>query len=378
MKIVQTFVLVGKHKISKQLLYQIMLSSYSAFKIYGNCKLYTNKKTWEAIKQFKFFFTEIDTDLLDSLYFEPNSFAIPKLHVFRAQTEPFIHIDFDTFLLKELPIEQHNEFFYSYDDYSFLNFNNEDLKGTYKSMKYSDLKFVYKAYFESLFQLEQYFPSSLINDLHVDISPNFCIFGSHNFELLNKVINIQILIYERNRDIFNKDENMSQIFEQLLFFPILSSLDKDFKYWQGDKYGFEGFFNRVKRLTKRYPFSLRSEGDFNIIESHGNSLMIFPSEFDPIIDIGENTNNLKISFLNKQAYQKLLNADLGDFIHLGGLKGCQTMNRFIIDLFIMRNTSDSKLFSAISMIEKSSDIEFFEKLNLSDAYLYRKQNLKIL
>jgi hypothetical protein len=375
MNIVQTFVLVGKHKLSKQLLYQMLFSCYSAVKLYGNCKLYTNKRTWEAIKNFDFPYTEVDTELLDGLHFTSNAFAIPKLHVFRAQTEPFIHIDFDTFLFKKLDIQQHNEIFYAYDDYSFLDFYDEDLKGHYKQIKYLDLQFYYKAYFESLFKLEPYFPDWLIRNLHIDMSPNFCIFGAYNTKLLQDVTTEQIGIYEDNKDVFDADENMSQIFEQLLFFPILSIIDQEFRYWQGEKFGFKGFFNRVKRLTKRYPFSIRNENTMVIIESHGKELMRFNSNLD---EIRPQMGDLKISFYNKDGYRELLKADLGDFIHLGGHKGCQIMNRFLIDRYIMQNPNDFKLLTRIKKIETSSEIEFFERISLSEVYLYKYKNVKLL
>lgn len=371
MNVIQTFIFLGKHKVSKQLLYQSLLSAYSAVKIYGNCKLYTNERTWDILKSFDIPYTEVDTGLLDKLYLKSNSFAIPKLYAFADQNEPFIHIDFDTFLLKKLKIEPHNEIIYAYDDISFLKFPNGDVKGQYKSITFEDLEFFNRSYFQSVLELQEFFPEGFLKNLHLDIIPNFCIFGGYNYGLIERTVKKQIEMYRKGKHRFDEDPNMSQIIEQMSFFPHLQNLDKEFRFWQGDEFGFRGFFNRVNRLTQKYPFAIRNEDGKTKIESHGNELLVFDDMLDTINPAL--FENHKFSFFNKEGYNAMLKSDLGDFIHLGGVKGCEIMNRFIIDYFTINSNMDPKLIKSLQKIESSGPKEYFEKISLNEMYLYKNK-----
>lgn len=372
--VIQTFFYLGRQKIDKKLLYMSYLSAYSAVKIYGNCKLYTDSKTWEALKHYNIPYTDVDTTTLGDLKVKYNSFAIPKLYSFMDQVDPFIHIDFDTFLLKKLDIEPHNEVIYAYDDMSFLKFDGDDLRGAYKPVTFNDIEFFYKSYLGSLISLKNCFSDEFLQSLNFDIIPNFCIFGGHNAELIKKAVQKQLDLYNNNKGVFDENSDMSHIIEQMSFFPFLQEVDKEFRYWQGDIYGMKGFFNRVKRLTKKYPFSIRNENDTIHIETHGRDYYNFPSKLEDLNKFIKEKYHL--SFYNKDAYQKLLWMDLGPFIHLGGLKKCELMNKFIIDYFLVKYKNDPQLVKDLRGIRDSSEMEFFEGIYADDNYLYKnKTNL---
>lgn len=367
MNVIQSFVFLGKHKMSKHLLYQMFISCYLANKFYGNCKLYTNQETWDQIKNFNFPYSEVNVDLLDNVTVRSNAFAIPKIMVFADQTNPFIHIDFDTFLNRKLDIEQHNEIVYSYDDISFLKFVDDDLKGQYTPIGYKELLFFYDSYFKSVLRLKDCFPDEFLTKLSLDIIPNFCVFGGHNTDLIRLVAHKQIKLFNENKESFESDENMSQIIEQMTFFPFLQEIDEEFKFWRGDEYGFKGFFNRVKRLSKRYPFAIRVENEMVHIESNSKDVLTFPDLKDEL-DWKQLTDK-KVHFYNKNGINEMLQLEYGDFIHLAGLKGCEVTNKFIIDYYLSRNYIDSRFRKTIDRIKDSSPLEYFEQISLGKLYL---------
>ena len=79
--------------------------------------------------------------------------------------------------------------------------------------------FFNRAYFQSVLELQEFFPDGFLKNLHLDIIPNFCIFGGYNYGLIERTVKKQIEMYRKGKHRFDEDPNMSQIIEQMSFFP---------------------------------------------------------------------------------------------------------------------------------------------------------------
>lgn len=78
----------------------LYLSVIQSRKFYNEVILYTNEEIKDQVEKLGIPFTYIDTELLK----DENAAcpSIPKIKVYKAQTEPFIHIDADTILFSSL------------------------------------------------------------------------------------------------------------------------------------------------------------------------------------------------------------------------------------------------------------------------------------
>lgn len=347
MKVIHTHALIDDRTFYKTNLYHMLISLFSAKHVYGNVELYTDKFTYDKIKDLEFPYDEIHVIEEFNSRYNKNEFSIPKLHTYTLQTEPFIHIDIDTFLLKDLEIEQHNEVVFAHDDYTLVDFNRMlDPKGRYKSIDYQALKHLNSAYLGSLLKLDDVIPREILDRTRFDFIPNFCVFGGYNTDLIKETSQHILKIHEKNVGRFKVEESSPQILEQLLFFPTLSYITNDeIKTYWGEHHGCEPFFLRIKKLTEKYPFIINNPTDNLIqIESHGKVIMEGRDErkrYPNWVDNG------KTVFYNPELVNNMLSyPDYGSFIHLGGLKGCDSTNEFIISYFMKRfkNLKDYDIF----------------------------------
>ena len=122
MKVIHTHAMIGDRKFYKTNLYHMLISLFSAKHVYGNIQLYTDRLTYNAIEHLDLPYDDIHVVEEFDLKYNKNEFSIPKLKTYTLQNEPYIHIDIDTFLLKDLGIEQHNEVVFAHDDFTFVDF----------------------------------------------------------------------------------------------------------------------------------------------------------------------------------------------------------------------------------------------------------------
>lgn len=315
----------------------MLISLFSAKHIYGNIELYTDNATFDRIKDLEFPYDEIHiVDEFNDRYGK-NEFSIPKLITYSLQNEPFLHIDTDTFLLKDLDIEQHNEIVFAHDDFTLVDFNKMlDPKGRYKSIDFETLQHLDSAYLGSLLKLYDIIPSEVLKRTTFDFIPNFCVFGGHNPKLIKEVSEYIIKLHTKHVGRFKMEESSPQILEQLLFFPVLSYLTNDEirTYW-GEHHGCEPFFLRIKKLTEKFPFIINVIGNGLVeIESHGKKIMEGRDDRERYPNW---VDNGKTTFYNPELVNRMVShKDYGTFIHLGGLKGCDSTNEFIISFFMER------------------------------------------
>lgn len=79
----------------KELAYSKFLSCVLAKKHYGDIRLYTSTNIAKQVKDMGMPYSAIDITLLSRN--DSSTWSIPKIKVFSSFTEPFLHIDNDTF-----------------------------------------------------------------------------------------------------------------------------------------------------------------------------------------------------------------------------------------------------------------------------------------
>lgn len=84
----------------KELMYGQMLSTLLAQREYGNITLYTNKGIAEQMVEMGVPYTDINTDVLEGVV--SKSYTYPKMKVFEHLTEPYLHIDTDTYIFRRV------------------------------------------------------------------------------------------------------------------------------------------------------------------------------------------------------------------------------------------------------------------------------------
>lgn len=257
MKIVHTFLPITPPRINKQTIYHMTLSVLLAKKFYDNVVLYTNVETAEIVKKIGLPYNEINTKLLEGV--ETHTFSIPKLIVYAAQKEPFIHIDLDTFLFKKIEFN---------DIYSIYSSYNEGLNEIIK-VSNEGLGF-FNTYIKNTFEIKDKLPEDFILNIDFSEIPNMSIFGGYNYDIITRASKYCLDLYYDNRDHFDKYYYNACIIEQL-FIPSAIRLFNMKKY---EKVNFAYVYKKENptQITFlpdnewNYPFEIKSNGEKIVIE----------------------------------------------------------------------------------------------------------------
>ena len=99
--------------------YIIMLSSLLAKKHYGTPTLYTNEINFRFLSQMNFPF-EYNIDIVNE--YHSKLFSLSKFATMMEQTEPFIHLDLDTLIIKKPNLEvKKSPYIFSHPDVKFIH-----------------------------------------------------------------------------------------------------------------------------------------------------------------------------------------------------------------------------------------------------------------
>lgn len=257
MKIVHTFLPLNEPVISKNNLLLMTLSMLLAKKNYDKVVLYTNVETANFVRKIGLPYDEINDQLLEGKYF--GTFSIPKMLVYSVQTEPYIHIDIDSFLFYKLTVSGQIRSAYnegakcmvSFDDYGmgFLN-----------------------TYFLNTFKIKDLLPPDFVSQISFRDIPNMCIFGGENYELISEATLYCLKLYEENKNFFDSYYYNACIIEQLFIPSAIKLLIKDNKKYENVKIEYmfgenPTLFNFLGKETMEYPIEINSNGDKTIIEN---------------------------------------------------------------------------------------------------------------
>lgn len=260
MKIIHTFLPVRIQEINKKTIYQMTLSLLLAKKHYDKVVLYTDKDTAKIVRDIGLPYDEINEDLLDGV--KTKTFSIPKLIVYAAQTEPYIHIDLDAFIFYKIEFNDLNTIYSTYNEGSVYMVNLTD----------GGIGF-YNTYLKHTYELLDKLPAEFIPHIKFNEIPNMCIFGGCHYDLIAKASLYCLDIYENNRELFDRYFYNACIIEQLFIPSAIRMIIKnndyhtnvDFHFIYGDENP-----SHVKFLPGKeyqYPFEVNSHNEKNIFEN---------------------------------------------------------------------------------------------------------------
>jgi hypothetical protein len=245
MKIIHTWSNVSSRKeyTNKRTIFHMILSLLCAKKLYDKVCLYTTTEVYEIIKSLDLPYDEINTEVLDKLNYNGPNFAIPKMEVYRHQTEPFLHIDTDTFLFERRNILENTKLVFALPDVMiYPNHSGRILNSRFISF--------YEYYYETFIKLKDSFQLNFFKTMPLDFIPNMSIFGGYDVGNIVKTYDYLVDFYFKNREILDEDTFRSpQIVEQMLFFPIYNEItNHQLENWRTfDAYTY--FFSKFPTLS---------------------------------------------------------------------------------------------------------------------------------
>jgi hypothetical protein len=152
-------------------------------KVYGEVELVTDKRGKALlVEAMQLPYTRVDTSLEDIRHCDPDLWAMGKLHVFKLQKRPFLHVDGDVFIWERFPQR--------IEDASLVAQNEE-----------CNFSF-YKQVLSQLIELDCYIPPSVRENYEAggDINAyNAGIIGGHQLSFFKDYVHEAILFVERNK-----------------------------------------------------------------------------------------------------------------------------------------------------------------------------------
>lgn len=312
----------------------LVLSCLLAKKHYDDVVLYTDKIGFDLVKKLKLPYTEVYLDQ-DIDTFNGRTFSIPKLITFSKQTEPFLHIDHDTFLFKPLP-ELTQKYVFAYPDLQLgvkpTHILNDVMLHSFVNM--------FNTYIKTFSEHPTLLNNDFIKNIKLDYIPNMCIFGGVSVNEISSASSRILDIYDTFSDIWDLDYYNACIVEQLFIIPMLKKVDTglvDFNFL------FKNTLNPfICELKRTNPLSIPQD-DSNLIYvdgiplssiEYGNKVLYKP---DTVFDW------IHVSYLKKNPIiKKLMINSLSQFYHIPSFEPTlMKLNRFVPELFIFTDTQSN-------------------------------------
>jgi hypothetical protein len=330
-------------KFNRNLVYNMLLSTHLAKFSFDKVVLYTTKEIEKIVRKIGVPYDEIITEPFDG--FKCKTFSIPKMVTYSLQTEPFAHLDLDTFIYA-LPKKIDKEpVFYASSDIPLKKENNFK---TNMSM--------YNTYLKGTFEIEDKLPDEFKKHIDFFDIPNMCIFGGNDYETIKKASEYCLKIYEENKEHFDSNYYYACVIEQLFISTAIKMINKENEIVDEDV---------VKEEEET--FYLFSQQQNLSIDHETSDLVNITYPFTISF------NNKKKIINNETELYTLANYDFNWIIHLCGNKSLDAV------LFIVRETIIQR-FNGFNSIQKMNDIfgQISEVENISSRYYkFLKGNINI-
>jgi len=313
----------GGGKITKSQIYQLCLSFLLVKKNYETCKiiLYTNKEIKSIIENIGLDYDEINTDVLDNI--NVKTFSIPKLIVYAAQREPFIHIDMDTFIFDRIDIDDRLQTYSTYPEWPVeINLTKSNIN-------------FYKVYFEGAFKINHKLEDKFLTSVRLRSIPNMSFFGGQNFKLISEASKYCLSIYYDNQEFFDEDYYRACIIEQL-------------------------FIPAAMRMLNNDPYGENTNFKF-LYDGNPTDVEFSETEDEFPILIGSKRDKYKqIELSNEIDMFNNCNYNFEGFVHLNGFKN----KKFFIFMIKHKIIND---FNRLDLIEKINE-NFEQELEIEPIY----------
>lgn len=178
-----------------------LIGIYSAIKsnaVYGNSHLYTSKSVIEKIKNLDLPFTNI---IEFSNHINTKVDIIPKLITYTLQREPYIHLDLDLIINKQLDVS----------DNLPVQFAHVDVEKNWPLSLVNDYM---KCYFEPAKYFNQKYGLGFNHTLKLNEVPNMGIIYVNDVDLFTKCTNQALDLYYENKEMFDYNVSWNVYLEQ--------------------------------------------------------------------------------------------------------------------------------------------------------------------
>ena len=235
------------------------LSLLLAKRHYGYVVLYTNQEVGDIVKKIGLPYDEINTDVLKDV--NVKTFSVPKLVVYSQQTEPYIHIDLDTFIFKKIFFNDFENIYSTFAEGSgdILNFERTNTS-------------FYTTYVKRSFEIQSKLPEEFLKYVKFNNVPNMSVFGGHNFELIKESSKYCLELYQNHTDFFDSNYYNACIIEQL-FIPAAMRMIKGDHNLENFKFLFEynpTYIEFSKGKDWDFPFGIRCGENLSMIDDYQN------------------------------------------------------------------------------------------------------------
>lgn len=332
-----------KDGFTRNLAYNMLLSVHLAKFSFDKIVLYTNKEIEIIVRRLNIPYDEIITEPFDG--FSSKTFSVPKIITYSLQTEPFAHIDLDTFIyslpkkLEEIPV------FYASQDIPLKPDNtfqsNESMYNTYM-----------KGTFEISDKLDPNFKK------HIDFFdiPNMCIFGGTDYELIKKASEYCLMIYNDNKDHFDSNYYYACIIEQLFINAAIKMFKEESEIKEDDilieKDNNIYIFDSTKNLSIKHQTDSLTNVTYPMILEYYDRKKIIKNEIELFA---------------------LANYDFDSIIHLCGNKFLDAILFIVRETIIQRFNGFDSIRRMNDIFGKESDVENISK----EYYRFLGGNLNI-
>lgn len=225
----------------KELAYSKFLSCVLAKKHYGDIRLYTSTNIAKQVKDMGMPYSAIDITLLSRN--DSSTWSIPKIKVFSSFTEPFLHIDNDTFFFNKVDFDSLNKpFLFSHPDQ-----NVKKLKGSFNQITNSIIRnllpesnpepgsmedlvsMLNNIYIRLFLKLSDTIPSSILSSFDFASIPNMNITYVKDFKNFNQASKLALSHYAENKEEIDAEVYGPCYIEQLYIHQALRDLSSEYK-----------------------------------------------------------------------------------------------------------------------------------------------------
>ena len=324
MKVIHTSY-YGRDFLWKEQFYIQLLSALYAKKHYGNIHLYTSKAIQKQFEKVGSPYTSINTELFK--IGDNKTYSIPKLKVYKEQTEPFLHLDGDSILFRKFNFEETT---------SPVTFSHPDMEGfrdlrgstvseflpkfisnLKENINNKDYNFISEVYIDLFLKLHSQQDKKVLEFFNFSFIPNMAVVKVDEVKPFKNAVNYALEHYKGNKQEIDSSKFGAHYIEQLLVHQHLTAYSEKYRIACLDEKQF---------MVKTAPLTLEGSQSSSIEEIKWP--FIFNTNYK--CKCCDNQSTTKHSLNYMQSLTNYLSYDFGGYTHFSYLQWNQFFQTMII------------------------------------------------
>ena len=218
--------------------------------------------------------------------------------VYSLQTEPFIHIDLDTFLYTKYTVPEDIRVFYAKKDVLFERGKSQ----------YTNSMNLFDTYLRGVSGLDTPLPKEFTKYMDFMDIPNMNIFGGKDYELIKEATKYALRLYEDNITHYDSEYRFACVVEQFYISSAIKMLygshyNNHYLYESGD--GFSVKYNEDSDKEYDYPIQLIFANRTKLISDENHLYQFVNYDFNTTVHLCGNKYDSALQFIFKEtAIQK--------------------------------------------------------------------------